>query len=165
MLSGGVARFKTASACNSPMSFPCSTRESFAVQMLITCSRSLNRVQNRAITRYALFVVWKLYTCRCATQQTEHFSFRNSSIYNQRLISEKCLFLREQKQTACTHFSSLAPLYTRTKQAAPSVIPVLDTGISSSRVGSFTVKALSGELNSYHKSTVKKYPKKDEGKK
>ena len=27
-----------------------------------------------------------------------------------------------------------------------SVIPVLDTGISSSRVGSFTVKALSGEL-------------------
>ena len=85
-------------------------------RLLYTGSRSLNGVQNRAITRYALFVVWKLYTCRFATQQTEHFSFRNSSIYNQRLISEKCLFLREQKQTACTHFSSLAPMYIRSKE-------------------------------------------------
>ena len=125
---------------------PCWEHLYTCFRLLYTGSRSLNRVQNRAITRYALFVVWKLYTCRFATQQTEHFSFRNSLINNQRLISEKCLFLREQKQTSCTHFSSLAPLYTRTKQAAPCVIPVLDTGISSSRVGSFTVKALSSEL-------------------
>ena len=37
------------------------------------CLRLQSTVQNRAILRYALFVVWKLYTCRYATQQTEHF--------------------------------------------------------------------------------------------
>ena len=37
------------------------------------CLRLRSTVQNRAILRYALFVVWKLYTCRFATQQTEHF--------------------------------------------------------------------------------------------
>ena len=30
-------------------------------------------VQNRALARYTIFVVWKLYTCRFATQQTSVF--------------------------------------------------------------------------------------------
>lgn len=63
-----------------------------------TCFRAVNRVQNRAIMRYALFVVWKLYTCRFATQQTDHFSFRSSLIDNQRFIGEKCLFLRDKNR-------------------------------------------------------------------
>ena len=77
-------------------------------RLLYTGSRSLNGVQNRAITRYALFVVWKLYTCRFATQQTEHFSFRNSSINEWGLFGEKCRFLFAQKPSACVPCS--APL-------------------------------------------------------
>ena len=92
-------------------------------RLLYTGSRSLNGVQNRAITRYALFVVWKLYTCRFATQQTEHFSFRNSSIYNQRLISEKCLFLRvtfsESKNRQLVHISAPSRPCTYVQKSAP----------------------------------------------
>ena len=82
-----------------------------------TSFRSLNRLQNRAIMRYALFVVWKLYTCRFATQQTEHFPFRNSPINEWRLFGEKCRFLFAQKPTACVPYS--APL--RLCASAPAV--------------------------------------------
>ena len=45
---------------------------------LYKCYRARHRVQNRAISRYTLFVVWKLYTCRYATQQTVCFCPRSA---------------------------------------------------------------------------------------
>ena len=40
---------------------------------MCTGFRLRSTVQNRAITRYALFVVWKLYTCRYATNKQSIF--------------------------------------------------------------------------------------------
>ena len=36
------------------------------------------KVQNRMISRYTVFVVWKLYKCRFATQQTSVFEPRSA---------------------------------------------------------------------------------------
>lgn len=47
-------------------------------QLMYICYRAHRRVQNCAITRYILFVVRKLHTCRYATQQTVCFCPRSA---------------------------------------------------------------------------------------
>ena len=79
----------------------------FSLQPVYTCFRAPSGVQNRAISRYMLFVAWKLYTCRFATATNKMFFFSQKPIYNQSTIGEKRLFLREQKQTACVHRRAL----------------------------------------------------------
>ena len=50
-----------------------------------------------------------------------HSSFRSSLIYNQSLIGEKRLFLREQKQTACVHRRALRLCTTAQTERCASV--------------------------------------------
>ena len=129
------------------VSLPCLTRQSCPKMAHV---HRLSVAEHGSKPRdNALCTVCCMETIYVSLCDTTNRAFLFSQQLNQRMgiVRRKVsLFVCTKTDGLCTMLSSLAPLYTIFKQAVPCVIPVLDTGISSSRVGSFTVKALSGEL-------------------